>query len=59
MNSQKTLIYKRNAASVNSSIYTLGKNSKFVVAKKRRSVGRFAEKGGGRSARVAGAWGGI
>jgi len=29
-------------------------NSKFVVAKKRRSVRRFAEKGGGRGARAAG-----
>ena len=33
--------------------YTLGMNSKFVVAKKRRSVQRFAEKGGGRGVRAA------
>ena len=48
-------------ASVNSTelihtcYYTLGKNSKFVVASK--SGEAFAEKGGGRGARPAGAWG--
>ena len=35
--------------------YTLGKYSKFVVANK--SGEAFAEKGGGRGARAAGAWG--
>ena len=51
-------IYKRNAASVNSTellhtcYYTLGK---FVVANKSRVT--FAEKGGGRGVCVAGAWG--
>ena len=53
--------YKRNAASVNSTellhtcYYTLGKKSKFIVANK--SGETFAEKGGGRGARAAGAWG--
>jgi len=35
--------------------YTLGKNSKFVVANKSEEA--FTEKGGGRGARAAGAWG--
>jgi len=34
--------------------HTLGKNSKFIVANK--SGETFAEKGGGRGARAAGAW---